>query len=234
MSQDSPIYGEVGTPLDGAAALNVQEVVAAKKQDSIQKLSVKEIVREWEGSQPQVSLQAIQQLAFAQGHVDAIEFQSHVLDYVTEWEKVVTTRIDYEWKQSKKLAADRGHYENKVEALRKKTNELESKGKVTPSATAEKLKRNEEKLKEAFELYERAAGQLCVLIAEATTGGWRDLFPLVQNVMNWEANRVGQEHEIYSKLVPTSEVLQMTYMQATDKSPSSASKKKSTKKKTPE
>ena len=143
----------------------------------------------------------------------------------------MTTRIDYEWKQSKKLAADRGHYENKVEALRKKTNELESKGKVTPSATAEKLKRNEEKLKEAFELYELAAGKLCVLIAEATTGGWRDLYPLVQNVMDWEANRVGHEGEIYAKLLSTSEVLKVTYM-ATDKSKSPTSKKTSTKKKT--
>lgn len=266
MSQDSPIYGEIGTPLDVTTAQSVQEVIAGSNQGSGKKSvrekivskplngttsenaqevvaaraapkkasgkkSVREIVTEWEGSQPQVSLQAIQQLASAQGHVDIMEFQSHILDYVNEWEWVVTTRIDAELKLSRKQAADRAHYESKVEALRKKSNELETRGKVTPTGTAEKLKRNEEKLKEAFEIYELAAGKLCVLIEEATAGGWRDLYPLVQNVMKWEAHRVESENDIYAKLLPTSEVLMLTYMES-DKSSKLQIKKTSPKKKT--
>jgi hypothetical protein len=218
MSEDSPIYEEIGTPLDETASQHVKVLIAAKKEDTVKK-SVRDIVTDWEGSQPQVSFQCIQQLASAQGHVDTMEFQTHVLDYVAEWEKVITTRIDSEWKDVKKLAADRGHYENKVEVLRKKTNEMQAKGKVTPSATAEKLQRNEEKLKEAFEIYELAAGKLCVLIEEATTGGWRDLYPLVKNVMKWEANRVGRESDIYAKLLPTLVILKNTYV-AADKSKS--------------
>jgi hypothetical protein len=219
MSQNSPIYGEVGTPLDGTAAKSVQVATAAKTRDAVRAESdVRDTITVWEGSQPQVSFQSIQQLASAQGHVDTIEFQSHVLDYVTEWERVVTTRIDSAWKNVKKLGADRGHYENKVEALRLKTNEIETKGKLTPTGTVEKLNRNEEKLKEAFEIHELAAGKLCVLMEEATiSGGWRDLFPVVKNVMKGEANRVGRENDIYAKLLPTLEVLKLAYEDA-DKS----------------
>jgi hypothetical protein len=231
MSQDSPIYGGVGTPLNGTAAQSVQAVIAAKTEDDV-KESMGEIVTDWEDTQPQVSFQSIQQLASAQGHVDTIEFQSRVLDYVTEWEQVVTSRIDSEWKNVKKLGFDRGHYENKVESLRKKTNEMETKGKLTPTGTVEKLNRNEEKLKEAFGIHELAAGKLCVLIEEATAGGWRDLFPLVKNVMKWESNRVGRESDIYAKLLPTLEALKNTYKEA-DKSKNKKDKDKDNQKTTP-
>jgi hypothetical protein len=60
----------------------------------------KDVVSVWQGSQQQVSLQSIQQLASAEGHVDAMECQSHGLERVTEWETVVTTRVDSESKAS--------------------------------------------------------------------------------------------------------------------------------------
>jgi hypothetical protein len=230
LSQDSPIYAQVGTPLDGTAAQNVQVVMAAaktngnvnanKESDSNSPVRKdKDIVTVWQGSQPQVSLQSIQQLASAQGLVDTMEFQSQVLDYVIEWDTVVTTRIDSEWKDVKKLAADRGHYETKVQGLRQKSNDMEIKGgKSTPSVgTVERLDRNEKKLQQAFEIHELAAGKLCVLMREATKGGWRDLYPLVVNVMTLQANRIEREHEIHAQLLPTLEVLKFNYEEADKK-----------------
>jgi hypothetical protein len=87
-----------------------------------------------------------------------MKFQSHFLECVTEWEAVVTTRVDPEWKHLRKLAADSGDYEKKVEALRHKANEMVTKGKST-------------KLQQAFEVDKVAAGKLCVLMEVATTLG---------------------------------------------------------------
>jgi uncharacterized protein YlxW (UPF0749 family) len=72
------------------------------------------------------------------------------LECVTEWETVVTTRVDSEWKHVRKLAADRSHYEKKVEALRQKANEILTKGKSTPNGMQEKIDRNEKKLQQTF------------------------------------------------------------------------------------
>jgi hypothetical protein len=212
MSKDSPIYGEVGTPLDSNAAQTNDNINNSKSDSS--DVQDKDVVSVWQGKQQQVSLQSIQELASAQGHVDTMEFQSHVLAYATEWETVVTTRVDSELKHVKKLAADRGHYEKKVDALRQKANEMVTKGKPTPNGMDEKIDRNEKKLQQAFEIHEVAAGKLCVLMEVSTFGGWRDLYPLVENVMKWQANRVAGENDNYAKLLPTLQVLKFTFEEA--------------------
>lgn len=217
MSRNSPIYGEVGTPLDSATSTTNNNANTNKERDNGDAPD-NDIVTVWQGNQPKVSMKSIQQLASAQGHADTMEFQSHVLEYVTEWETVVTKRVDSEWKHVRILGTNRSHYEKKVEALRRKANEKETKGKSTPTVDAEKIDRNEKKLLEAFEIHELEAGKLCVLMEVATLGGWRDLYPLIENVMKWQANRVASENEIYAELLPTLAVLKYTYEEADNNS----------------
>jgi hypothetical protein len=58
------------------------------------------------------------------------------------------------------------------------------------------------------------AGKLCVLMEVATFGGWRDVYPLVENVMKWQANRVTNENDNDVKLLPTFKVLKFTFNEA--------------------
>jgi hypothetical protein len=105
------------------------------------------------------------------------------------------------------------HYEKKVDALRKKVNSLESKGKSTPDVTAVKLTpRNEEKLRESWINHETSSGRLVVLIEQAVTYGWKDLYPLVANTMKWQVNRVAREQDTYGQRLPlTLEAMKATF-----------------------
>ena len=211
----------MGKPLDSKDSQALEAITKVKDEADLKTMkTVPEMAHEWEAKQKNdnggdesnfpPSLMMVQQWNSAQAKINLMEYKNHVLDYVLEWEHVVTTRIDAELKEVKKLASDRQHYEKKVEDLRKKTNDIETKGKTVNDATKEKLDRNEEKLKESFELHEKAAGRLCVLIEEVTQRGWKDLYPLVKNVMKWESNRVGRDDEIYSKLLPNLEAMKAT------------------------
>ena len=120
-----------------------------------------------------------------------------------EWETIVTKRIDNDLVEVKQLQKDRLHYENKVSGLRNKVNRLESKNKPVKPDMAEKLERNEQKLKVAWESHEIRSAQLCVMIEEATACGWKDLYPLVQTSMSWDVCRLNREKESYENISST-------------------------------
>lgn len=141
----------------------------------------------------------LKELAETQQTTRATEFQENVLDYALDWEKCVTQKVDRELKEVKKLQQSRLHYEKKVEVLRKKVNGLDIKGKEIPSDLLERLGRNEAKLKDAWETHELRASRLCLLIEQVTHAGWKDLYPLVANLMKYEFNRSGGELAMYGK-----------------------------------
>ena len=125
----------------------------------------------------------LQEVAHAQHESRNDEYQQCVLGYALEWEQVVTSKVDLELKQVKKLQQSRLHYEKKVEGLRKKVNTLDNKGKDLSPDLMEKLARNEQKLKDAWEVHEIRASRLCFLIEEVVQYGWKDLYPLVANLI---------------------------------------------------
>ena len=135
------------------------------------------------------SLTAVQKLAIAQSVANKQEFDQHVFAWAVEWEQAVTERIDRDLIAVRKLQGNRDHYEKKVELLRRKSNDLESKGKTSPRGQAAKLERNEEKLKDAFVRHESEAGRLCALIETVIQDGWIELYQLSRNYMKWESNR---------------------------------------------
>lgn len=127
------------------------------------------------------------------------DYQEKVIDYVTEWEAILTKKIESEMKYTQKLGKNLKHYEMKVEKLRKNVAAKEEKGKVTPQMT-EKLERNEEKLKETHAEYEKTATKTCHLLEEATKMGWKDFHPLVQAMLVWESRRVSEEQALFKQV----------------------------------
>jgi hypothetical protein len=126
-----------------------------------------------------------------------LKYRNEVIEYCIEWEAVVTSRIDKEVENTKKLREMYNHYLDKVDALRKKVNVQETKGKGVNDTLAEKLQRNEEKLDEASNLFEAAARPLCVLIEEVVLCAWKDLYPMIQATMKFEMERSQQESRTF-------------------------------------
>jgi hypothetical protein len=157
------------------------------------------------------SLTSVHQLAAEKARVDAEQYQKNVIEYAIEWEQIVTTRVDEAMKKNNVLHERLNHYQNKVDVLRKKVNAVESKGKETPSKLSVKLTRNEDKLKQAWKLHEESASKLCNLIDEITTGGWKDLYPLVTEALQWELGRATGEHDVYGKLSEVEKEMTSTF-----------------------
>lgn len=130
-------------------------------------------------------------------------YESEILNYVAEWEDVVTSRVEKDSSEVEKLRKSYVHYQNKVDSLRKKVNTNESNGKETNEATAEKLKRNEDKLDDASKEFEDAARPLCILIEAVVREGWKDVFPLITNLMKWESDRSKKEMLFFSEWNPS-------------------------------
>ncbi|MGK3735681.1 MAG: hypothetical protein ACI8RD_009793 [Bacillariaceae sp.] len=195
MSQNSPLFDNIGKSLNA----NCTQTLKTIREDPTTKITVVAQVK----SSKIRSVEALEQLVATQGIVNEREYNDRVIDYAIEWEKTVTEQVESELKKVRKLQGDRSYYEKKVETLRQRANNLESKGKTVPASQAERLERNETKLKEAFVLHEKEAGRLCVLIEEVTSNGWKDLYHLVKNYCKWESNRVSRETDIYSELSTT-------------------------------
>jgi hypothetical protein len=213
MSEKSPIYDEIGNDVDDETSAALKRLRQRSTPHGAGRLTtteevteLKEEYRKQRGADS-LSMYGLFSFGAAQDVANDNEYQAHVVDYVVGWERIVTERIDAEMKKVKELEVSRRHYEDKVEGLREKTNNMEEKGKDLSKSLTEKLERNEEKLKDAFTKHERQAGKLCVLFEAVTHEGYKDLYPLVKNFMKWEMNRISREHDIAQRLSETLESL---------------------------
>ena len=233
LAKDSPL-SSCGQGLDGPHVENLQQVLSAKTEDAATQMPIKDIAVGWEKPTPDsefrhCSLRVLTQLSAGQSHVNALEFQKRVIEYVAEWESIVVQDVKAGLAKVKKLASDRSHYEKKVEMLRKKSNDLKAKEKEIPAAHTDKLKRNEVKLKDAFEAHEEEAGRLCVMIEEATNEGWHDLYPLIKTVMKWESNRASRDQELFGRMLPSLQVVRDDYEKGSKEESITSKKKKAAK-----
>jgi hypothetical protein len=167
----------------------------------LSELAIKSPLHEHVGNAPGfTSLSSVHQLATEKARVGAQQYQKKIIYYAIEWEQIVTTRVDEDMKKNKVLQDYLNHYQNKVDTLRKKVNTAESKGKESPAKLSEQLTRNEDKLKDSWQAHEESASTLCNLLDEITTGGWKDLYPLVIAALQWEVGRATGEPDVYRKL----------------------------------
>lgn len=204
-SENGPLYDHIGAGIDESTSKALTAIMEApgpstETENPVHKLMLKATREE---NDRLFNLMAIQQFGSAHATTNQREYDTHVLTWAMDWEQAITERIDGDLVKVRKLQGDRDHYEKKVELLRKRYNDMESKGKVSPKGQVAKLERNEAKLKEAFVAHEAAAGRLCTLIEEVTHHGWIELYTLCRNYMKWEVNR-GTCDRVFcsSQLVP--------------------------------
>ncbi|MGK3739008.1 MAG: hypothetical protein ACI90V_005855 [Bacillariaceae sp.] len=191
--------------ISSSASLVASSETAAREVDSSIPNTVSQVAKDYrERSGADIlSILGLYGFGAAQAVVNDQEYQIDVVDFVTEWEQIITERVESGLKRVRKLASDRLHYERKIETLRSKANELEIKGRTSPTAAVERLSRNEGKLKQAFTVHEKEASQLCALMESVTHEGYKDIYTLVKNYIKWEINRVGRENAITVQMSAT-------------------------------
>lgn len=203
MSEGSPLFDHVGSELDREAVESLQKL---EQEPAIGGASVVKVVDEYHQRSEVECLSLLGLLhtcGSTQAYLNNAEYQSLIVDYIVDWEKLVTQKTEHMIKELRKLEADRRHYERKVENLRQRNNDLESKGKSSPQSQVEKLRRNEQKLQEAYTIHEREAGKLCALLEAVTHEGYKELYTLVKNYMKWELNVVSRDGDVATSVAAT-------------------------------
>lgn len=197
MSKSTPLYDRLAAPLNVHQTGDIENHVTIQQGQQQPEGMQLELFSETSIESLQtvdtVSLPFVQTLGQIFAKRNALEYTTFILDFALEWHDIVTSMLDQEIDRVRQLQRRRIHYERKVGALRKRTNTIEGRGKETPTALAEKLARNEQKLSLAWENHEQRAARLCVLLEEVTENGWKDLYPLVRNTFTFEVNRVSRD-----------------------------------------
>lgn len=130
----------------------------------------------------------------------ACQLTEYCIEYVEEWEIVVTTRIKSNIKQAEDLRKDLNHYDKKVKGLRDVETKTTEKGKSPDAKAKEKLKRNQEKLDMARQEFDKYATSVCHIIDSALRLAWMDMMPLVYRLTNMEYDRRGgKDAEAFTK-----------------------------------
>lgn len=140
-----------------------------------------------------VSYAAINQRVASSTSGYADKYDKFVVDYVVEWDKVLTTRVSAGLKTTEGLRRDLDHYQKKVEEMRVQSNKVMAKGKIVDEKTTERLKRNEEKLVQAKESFNKAARDMCMLLEETTDRSWKDLHPILVKMAQFDMTLASDE-----------------------------------------
>ena len=213
LAKGTPIWDHVGKPLSPEQVAEIQNRGNEITPDSIklQSQSIAKVADEiGEGS-----LIAFQQLAAMQDKLDELDYQSHIIDYIDEWDDVVTEQGDDAIKKLLEVTKKREHYVHKVDSLRKKVNKIERRGvRDAPNGLSQKLDRNEDKLEKIDDIYEDKANDVAVMLNESVRREWVDLYPLIKNAMKFETNRLARESSTYGRLKGTMDGLKRDYKEA--------------------
>mmetsp|Transcript_5407 Transcript_5407/g.12761 ORF Transcript_5407/g.12761 Transcript_5407/m.12761 type:complete len:615 (-) Transcript_5407:58-1902(-) len=138
-----------------------------------------------------------------------------VLDYVIEWEEIVSTQIGERIGRLEKLKGEKDHYDRKVKKLRGRMSWLSVTKK--PAGTSggidsehaagcagqSKLGRNLSKQNSASQTYDAKEKEVVFLLQQVTLYGWKDLYPLVEATMREEWQRLQEEQDgSFGKCLP--------------------------------
>lgn len=187
LSKETPFHERVGKSLDHDQILSMSAGEAQQLADDV----------------GMKSFFSTTQIASKHERKTAAEYDEQVLDYITEWDNTVTTRVEKAMMLHKKLEQDVLHYENKVSRLRSKAHESEAKGRLLSTQQAERLNRNEMKLNDAWQIHELECGSLCNLFEEIAQHGWNELYPLVSNTLTCEMDRLQREKSCFGYDLPS-------------------------------
>lgn len=121
----------------------------------------------------------------------ATNIEQYCVDYVNEWEIVVTTRVEAAVSKAEELKKTWQHYDKKYQGLSENEAKVTDRGKELRQSDKDKLKRNEEKLDVAKQEFDKAATTACHLIDSAVDCAWMDMTPIVFRLTNMELDRLG-------------------------------------------
>jgi hypothetical protein len=213
MAKDTPIWDHIGKPLTPEQLTEIQHLGNEVTPESMD-LQSKAIMRVAEEVGPG-SLIALSQLAAQNEKLNVLDYQTHIADYIDEWDDVETSLLDDEVKILRDLNKRKEHYVKKVDSLRDKVNRIERRGvKDASHSLTEKLERNEQKLVNADAAYEDFANDVAVSLKEAIRRGWVDLYPLIKSAMKFEVNRIGRDNATLGRLPGTLGALKRDYKEA--------------------
>ena len=125
------------------------------------------------------------------------KYTEHILNYATEWERILSTRISGHLKQSETLRVDLDHYARKVEDMHRSINKTMTKGKMVGDDSVDRLKRNEAKLVLARVEYDRFVNDLCGFMEEVMLRGWKDLHPLLVKMAQFDTTLSNEESTLF-------------------------------------
>lgn len=130
---------------------------------------------------------------------DEDQFEEAILDYAIEWKQLVTLKFTSGIKQVKDSHRIMDHYERKVDTLRERvlTRVI---GNEAPSRLAEKLERNEEKLRQANRTFEKHERNFGLRVDVAIDESWKDLYQLIVRLFTFDAKSSQQQAMVLSDL----------------------------------
>ena len=114
------------------------------------------------------------------------DFATKIVDYTSEWLKMVTLTFDTEIKEAKQAHKDLEHYRKKIGSLRTDKMKMIAKGKEIAPKDAEKLDRNEEKLKAAERTAKKHDANLLSLVEDLIERSWKDTYPLLVELLEFD------------------------------------------------
>mmetsp|Transcript_12994 Transcript_12994/g.27520 ORF Transcript_12994/g.27520 Transcript_12994/m.27520 type:complete len:308 (+) Transcript_12994:190-1113(+) len=166
ISEKSPIYVYAGAP---------QPAIMTADDD----------IPEDEG-ETTVSYASVHSVLASRHEMYTERYLHFVVEYASEWEKVVVTKITASLKKAEHLRLDLDHYQSKVDGMQQSIRNAVDRGKPVDPNQSERLRRNEDKLAKARDEYETFVSALCVLLEEVTDSCWKDLQPLLIKIIQFE------------------------------------------------
>ena len=174
---------------------------------------------------PKISTVDVYLSAFQLGEDHAKLFKTSIIDYVTEWYEIVTSRIKARTIEFTRLKANLLHYQKKVQGLDESTEKARRQAESTASkqlaptdtslrgmfnsmamtrsdSTRNKLEaqldRNLLKLEGAREVFTMYGQSLILLIDEVVNRAWRDVLPVLLRSINLDMQQSKSIASIYA------------------------------------
>jgi hypothetical protein len=138
-----------------------------------------------ENTDQQQELNSLSRIWNADANSYSLKFQRKVIQYCIDWQLEVSSRVERAKKETRYLLSRLAHYLKKVERLREKT----------ASSDDPKLQRNVGKLQAAWSAHEVKSTQYSYILQEVTLRGWKELYPLLKNILQLEWERVQVEFD---------------------------------------
>lgn len=113
---------------------------------------------------------------------------SKLVEYVVDWDHIVTKRVSTKYAEYAKMRNNLNHYTRKVDSLLAEEEKLRERQRQMKPKQIEKLERNQDKLTGARETHDSAGESLLTLMEEVILRSWRDAFPLLKKSIMFEGD----------------------------------------------